>query len=115
MASASDYTDEWIDEMDGRAVALERQIRGGPPSIMRAGALSLFALRYGILSLRTEPRELDHETQADEDAILAIAVLPVLMPGLSGLVREIAADFLDHPAREVSYCRLWGAQSRGEA
>lgn len=94
--------DDFLDEQDEIAAALERQIEQAPPSIMRAAALALFTLRFGVMFLSTPPSAIAKGAEGiDNGAVLAAAVLPGFMPRLTGLVAAVAADFLAHPDRPV--------------
>lgn len=115
MTAATDYTDEWIDGMDARAGAFEVANRRLPPSRMQAAVQCLHLIRYEILWLDSRPANFDPTDNTDHAGLLAMAVLPILMPGLSGTVREVAADFLAHPEREVRHSRLFSGHVRREA
>lgn len=116
MAAASGFTDEWLDAMDERARALEGAVRACGPSMTRAAILALFALRYDIAFLFESPTAIirgDSPTPERETAVSA-ALLAIAAPHTRGLVREVAADFLAHPDREVRNSRLFGCRQPEE-
>lgn len=113
MAEATGYTDEWIDEKDAAATAIEDEIYDGEACIMGAAAIALFSLRYGIFFTYTKPADVADDTMTREGARLALAVLPFLLPSLHGAVAAVATDFLGHPDREVRHSLLFTGRIGG--
>lgn len=112
-ANAPDNNDD--DETDRRTDLtrdIEEEIQEAPPSMQRAAALLMIDLRWRGDHLGESPSDLRSDSPISDGLEASWSALERLRPFLSGFVGEIAADYLDHPDREIRHCRLLRSDGR---